>query len=348
MRLYQASVTDLPRVLGVPSAAAGFKLDCADFQVDEILGFTPSGEGEHFLLQIRKQNLNTQDLVQLIAKLAGIRSRDIGYCGLKDKRAITSQWFSVGLAGKPPPDWEQLTSDLISVLRVERHSKKLRPGTHAANQFRLCLRSVHGDTSDLETRLQSLAVDGYPNYFGSQRFGQDGKNLLRARKLLLENKRYSKHHQGLYISALRAALFNQVLAARIKAGTWNTALPGDLLNLAGSRSVFSLDKNDPEIAARLVTGDVHITGPLCGREKLTSADLARDFEKAVLADCEQETAALEKFGVEAARRPLRALAKDLSWQWLQQDLILAFELEPGCYASSLVRELVNTELLEEA
>jgi len=116
----------LPYALGGPPLSGVLRAEPADFQVDEVLGFEADGEGEHVLLQIRKTGLNTEDAVRRIARHAGIKPRDIGYCGLKDRNAVTTQWISVGLAGRPEPDWSALDDECLRVISASRHRRKLK------------------------------------------------------------------------------------------------------------------------------------------------------------------------------------------------------------------------------
>ena len=154
-----------------------------DFQVVEDLGIEPSGSGEHVLLKIRKRNLNTAEVATHIARLAGIRPRDVSYAGLKDRVAVTTQTFSVHLPGKEAPDWAELEGENLQVLDAVRHHRKLRRGSLRGNVFTLCVRKFSGDAGALEARLQQIDEQGVPNYFGAQRFGRDGNNLQRAQTL---------------------------------------------------------------------------------------------------------------------------------------------------------------------
>src|SRR5690606_26486367 len=122
---------------------AGFRVEPEDFQVDEITGFKPAGAGEHSVLKVRKRGENTAWIAGQIARLAGVSNNDVGYCGLKDRQAVTSQWFSVYLPGRvDEPDWAQLYADSVTLLASDRHSKKLRRGEDLGNRFLIHLRNV--------------------------------------------------------------------------------------------------------------------------------------------------------------------------------------------------------------
>jgi tRNA pseudouridine13 synthase len=333
---------------GVPMATARLRACAEDFQVEEILGFEADGDGEHLLLQVRKRNKNTADVAQALARHAGVKIRDVGYCGLKDRNAVTTQWFSIWLPGKPDPDWSDVEDDDLRIMAAWRHRRKLQRGALRGNRFVIVLRDMTfngpADATLLQQRLAIIATAGVPNYFGEQRFGRQGKNLADASAMFEGRQVKSKHLRGLYLSAARSFLFNQVLAARVNAANWNQMLPGEALMLAGSRSFFVADELTADIEARLVSGDVLPSGPLWGRGQLPSEGAALALEQAVLADYPLFCQGLEKAGLKQERRALRLLIDGFDWQWLtaEQDLQLSFSLPSGCYATAVLRELVAT------
>jgi tRNA pseudouridine13 synthase len=329
---------------GKPSVTGVMRATPEDFAVDEVLGFEPDGEGEHQLIHIRKRNTNTDWLAKQLARFAGVKPMDVSYAGLKDRNAVTTQWFSVGLAGKPEPDWKQIENDEIQLLQVARHRRKLRRGALKGNRFRLHITQLSGDLTGLEECLQRVTRDGVPNYFGEQRFGFDHGNLRRADAMFRgEFRERDRHKRGLYLSAARSYLFNEVLSRRVAEGTWNLPLPGEALILAGSHSFFVADEIDTTILGRLEEWDIHPSGPLWGRGELASHAEARALEQEVLAVYSDWCSALEKEGLEQERRALRLPVQDLSWiiDEEQKVLTLSFMLDAGSYATTVLRELVQ-------
>lgn len=337
------ALPDWPRALGVPEATARVRASAEDFRVDELRDGEADGEGEHLLLHLRKRNRNTEEVARALARHAGVRARDVAYCGLKDRVAVTSQWFSVWLPGKPDPDWSPMLGDDLQLLSQARHRRKLQRGGLRGNRFTLLLRDVRGDRAILEQRLARVAAEGVPNYFGEQRFGRDGSNLAAAEAMFAGRRVKDRHRRGLYLSAARSLLFNAVLAARVTDGSWNRALPGEALQLAGSRSFFVAEVVDEAIATRLAAGDVLPSGPLWGRGEPPTLGVARALEAAVLAPYDAFRRGLEAGGLKQERRALRLVVSDLQWHWPQdgQDLQLSFELPAGCYATAVLRELVQ-------
>jgi tRNA pseudouridine13 synthase len=340
----------MPFAFGGPAGKGRIRSKPEDFQVDEILGFEPDGEGEHQLLQVRKRDTNTQWLAKQLASFAGVPPRDVSYAGLKDRHAVTTQWFSIRLAGRAEGDWRQLESDQVSILRAERHRRKLRPGALRGNRFQLRIRSLSGDRQMLDARLARLRERGMPNYFGEQRFGRDYGNLLEAERLFSnEAVRIDRKLRGLLISSVRSQLFNEVLAARIESGQWDSPIPGDYMKLDGSRSGFGIEQVDEEIVRRCTEMDIHPSGPLWGKGELQSKLEAGQLEQRLLNPFSDWKAGLEKMNLEQDRRALRVPLRGLKWSFpLERELNLEFDLPAGSYATVLLRELIYTGTEERA
>ncbi len=324
-----------------PLGEALFRCRMEDFQVEEELGPAPAGAGPHLLLQVRRAGLTTRETAARLARWAGVPLRELGWAGLKDRRAVATQWFSL-----PWPEGRALPSPGplpggLELLQALRHRRKLRRGALAGNRFRLLLRQVRAPRQALEARLAALARDGFPNYFGEQRFGR--ANLQWAAALLLEGRPVRDRFQrGIYLSAARSALFNAVLAHRVEAGAWDRLLPGDVLMPEGSRGRFRDDGSGGALAARVAAGELHPAGPLWGRGGLRPAGEAEALERAALAPWRPWCEALEGAGLDHDLRPFRALPRDLAWAWpAPGELLLGFRLPRGAYATALLGELLR-------
>ena len=331
------------RAWGAPAGSAMIRSCPEDFRVSEELGFELSGSGEHVFLYLQKRQLNSMDLLSRLARLSGVAERDIGLSGLKDRNAVTRQWFSVGMAGRPEPDWQLLATDGdVEVLATGRHLRKLRRGVHRANRFKLVLRQLSGDRQQLESRLQLLREQGVPNYFGEQRFGRNGSTLDQARRWISAGRKVSRNKRSLYFSALRAYLFNQLLAIRVDQHAWNSVVPGDVCLLHGSRSFFTCSEVEQDTQERVNSGDIHPGLPLWGQEKPTGG-VARSREYADdLAQWQDVCAFLEQSGLDMAWRPARLLPDDFCWQFCDDgSLQLDFTLGAGGYATALLAEFVH-------
>ncbi|MDB6063161.1 MAG: tRNA pseudouridine(13) synthase TruD [Verrucomicrobiaceae bacterium] len=336
------ALPDWPRAYGEPPVTAVLRTSPADFYVEEILGFEPDGQGEHCWLWIEKENLNTVDASLRLARFAGLRERDISYSGLKDKVAIARQWFCLYLLNRTV-DWSAWQDPALRILRVGRHSKKLRRGTHRSNRFVIVLRDVHGDATEFSQRIEQLARDGVPNYFGEQRFGRDGRNIDFALRLYASGARKpSRQQASMYLSAARSLLFNEVLATRIRAANWLTPLPGDVMMLNRSNSVF-IQPNDAELQQRLREGDIHPTGPLYGKtDGLAVSGIVETLERTIFDAHTALIEVLDKSAVESARRALRYMPDNLTGECVADSVWrISFDLPKGCFATSLVRELAH-------
>ncbi|GAA0791636.1 tRNA pseudouridine(13) synthase TruD [Marinobacterium sediminicola] len=323
---------------GEPLSQAMLRSAADDFQVYERLPFEPDGEGEHLFLYIRKTGENTDWVARQLARFCQISPRDVGYAGKKDRHAVTEQWFSVRLPIGRTLNWSLFGGETIEVLKTERHSRKLRLGALSGNRFVIRLRQV-SQPDALAARIEKVRL-GVPNYFGEQRFGNDGGNLTKGQALLAGTLRErQRHKKGLYISALRSWLFNQVISARIDQQLWSSILPGDVLMLNGTQSCFMAD-NPSDMMPRLEQGDLHLTGPMWGRGELMTQIDARAFEMAALAPWQSLCEGLEGLGLNQERRSLRLMPQGLKAEAEAEDQWrLEFELPAGAFATSVLREL---------
>ena len=329
------------RAHGASVLTARIRVSAEDFFVEELPAFEASGAGEHLLLTIEKRGMNTAFAAKRIAAWAGVDESAIGQAGMKDRHAVTRQRFTVWLPKKVAPDFDALQSDDLRVLDHAWHARKLPRGALAGNRFVLVLREVEGQRDAIDARLQAIATQGVPNYFGEQRFGRGGNNVQQA-VAMFAGRRVKREERSMLLSAARSALFNRVLTARVEAGTWNSALDGEVWMLDGSRSVFGPEALTDALQARLDGFDIHPTGPLWGEGELRSGDVAREVELAAMQgdSATRLRNGLERAGLKQERRALRLQPSELRWQWLDDAALeLRFALPPGCYATTVLREL---------
>ncbi len=336
-----------------PTVLVTLKQQPEDFKVDEELGFEPTGSGDHVFLKVRKRNYSTTEVARKISTAFGVKNRDVSYAGMKDRRAVTTQWFSAKLPqgeNSPIDDYIQTGESDIEVLESLRNKSRLKIGSHRRNRFQLVLKEFAGEKSELEGKLKQISQNGFPNYYGNQRFGKNLSNLTQVQALFhshSEPKQPRKPKRvGMLYSAARAYLFNQILSERIQQGAWNQYLPGDVLNLDSTTRFFDVDENqwDQTLEDRLQTLDVHPTGLLCGasenQDSYVTRAQAADIEDAVVASYPSLAEGLKRHGLQAGRRALRCKVSDLQWHWQDgQTLALSFGLPKGAYATSFLREI---------
>jgi tRNA pseudouridine13 synthase len=341
-----------PRAHGEPPGTAVIRARPEDFIVDEQLGFEPAGAGPHALLRVRKRGANTDWVARQLANVAGVRPMDVGFAGLKDRHAVTTQWFTVPLERAPAErrrasDWQGLAGEDYEVLEAHAHHRKLPRGALDANRFELTLRDWQGDGAQLEQRLRHVAREGVPNYFGPQRFGRGLSNLAPWVRPPEAGQRW---RLGEYpLSAGRSLLFNAVLARRVELGTWNRLQAGDLANLDGRGSIFAVETIDEDLLTRAAAQDLHPTGPMWGDDQPATAGEVRALEDEIAAGFPTVPQGLASVRMASARRPLRLAVRELEWTFEADDVVrVSFLLRAGGYATTVLRELIQDEPISAA
>ena len=324
-----------------PKQTALLKAECADFVVKEQLGYDMSGDGEFVAVKVRKTDCSTLFVGEQLAKFAGISARNMSYAGLKDRKAITEQWFSLQMPGQPTPDFSQFSLEGVGIIDVTRHQRKIRIGSLQGNHFEILLRNAE-ETDELKVRLDFLAKNGFPNYFTEQRFGRDGNNLTQALRWANgEINVKDRNKRSFYLSAARSEIFNLIVAKRIELGLAQQVLNGDILQLNGSHSWFVVDESEDlaQLQQRLAQQDVLLTAPLIGEEEKSAVD----FEHEIFAQHQALFSLMRQERMKAARRPILMHPQYFQWQFELNGLRLQFALPAGSYATALIRELVNIE-----
>ena len=332
VRLRQGADLDrLPRLMGLPVTTGIIRAKPTDFLVRESLAFELAGVGEHLYLLVRKTGQNTRWVAKQLAQSLNLPYRAVGYAGLKDRHAVTEQWFSLHLPGCKDPDPEVFAIDGVEVLAQHRHTGKLRVGALRGNQFRIVIRNLEGDCGELARRLSELRDGLLPNYFAAQRFGRDAGNLelfgdlQRPLKLRRESRSFA-------LSALRSALFNNYLAQRITDGSLATVLPGEIV-YDEDRQAY---RHEPEVRGQ----SLQPTGLLWGSGNNHATDRALEHERRFFTPYTATTRLLENHDLRMVRRPLLLRPQQLNWQLDGQQVTVSFTLARGQFATALLRELV--------
>ncbi len=333
-------IPDWPYFLGVPQAEGNIRTSAEDFVVDEIPRVQPEGEGSHLWLWVEKRSANTDWVAKEIARVAACAARDVGYAGLKDRHAITRQWFSVPVVQSTQETLENAEIEGVKILDSRLHTRKLKRGTLDGNRFQLKIRQLNGDKGQTVRRLEQIRAGGVPNYFGPQRFGHGGQNVERGFQLLQKRARLARNKRSIYLSAIRSFLFNQVLAERVRRGDWNEIIDGDLAMLDGTQSIFPCEDPDTDIEDRVACLDIHPTGPMPGENGTQPTGPAAEMEQVVLQNWPQLIDVLKAQRVQASRRALRLFPKGLEWSFDGGDLVMVFSLPPGTYATTVLREIL--------
>ncbi len=360
---------------------AKLKQHVEDFIVEENIPVEFSGDGEHCWVYIQKSSCNTDWLALQLAKYCGVKQVAVAYAGLKDRHALTSQWFSIQLPGKPTPDWQKFelsfanyvskqnalkknnseqdgseaecSQEKIKVLKSFRHNRKLQRGALKSNSFNITLRGL-SDTSDqafelLQQRCHLIAKNGVPNYFGQQRFGRNLNNLEQALKLFSNAKhKVSRNKRSIYLSAARSWLFNSILSARVSNETWHRRIAGDVFMLDGKSACFKDEAEDGELVLteqRLAANQIHPTAALWGEGDPMVSAQALALETEIINQFPEYRDGLVAARLQAQRRSCRVIPEQLRCQRQQDNFTVSFSLPSGSYATMVLVEMF-TEILQ--
>ncbi|HOT92004.1 MAG TPA: tRNA pseudouridine(13) synthase TruD [Anaerolineae bacterium] len=339
----------------LPGTGGKLRVEIDDFIVEEVPAYEPCGTGEHTFFGVEKRDISTLALIHQLAQALGVAERDISCAGLKDARAVARQTFSVQWV--PPEKLMTLTLDKARILWAKRHTNKLRSGHLRGNRFTLRIRDVAPDAGARTSAIAGqLLARGVPNGYGRQRFGNRGNNHEMG-LLLLRNDRAALRTHGIHhlsykmrqflISAVQSALFNALLAARIEQGLLDDVLPGDVARKEDTGGIFIVEDAEAE-RPRVKAWEISATGPIYGYKMLAAQAEAGALEARILEEASIALADFRPFQAKGSRRPLRYYPEGLSWQMEGADtLTLSFFAPKGAYATSLLRELMKTEVTLE-
>jgi tRNA pseudouridine13 synthase len=331
------ALNDLPSWHGVSCFSGTYREGLEAFQVFEDLGYMPDGTGTHTWVLIEKRGISTDQAAERLAACAAVAQKDVGYAGKKDTVAVVRQWMSV------------LTKSMLSVgtidkccsiVSVTRNSRKLKVGQLAGNRFRLRL---SGQASDiLEVRMACIADQGFPNYFGLQRFGRKGQNLDAAKRLAVRDPRGKRRlhpKDAMAASAARSAGFNAIVADRIVRGALLDAGVDDAVILTGRGSHFQIRADElASVTTRIGVGELSPTAPLMGSCSKTGERQA-EIESRVLEQDPLLYRWLSGIFREEERRSVRVVPKELEWSRSGTTLELSFWLPRGSFATALLHEI---------
>jgi len=330
-----------------------------DFTVEEVPLYPFSGDGEHLILKVRKKELTTWEMLDILSGYIGIKRRDIGYAGLKDKHAMTIQYIS--LPYKYQDKLTKFKHDKIKILESDRHNNKIRIGHLKGNRFHIRLKKVLGVQRDkLDSMLKWIKSNGVPNYFGEQRFGTDGNNWVDGKRLIDgELKIRDRKTKEFLIGSYQSYLFNRWLSKRIEIslllesfseeeaeshlglergtliGTKDQKnffkiIDGDLMMHYPYGRVFSVEDLVTE-AERFSTRDIAPTGLLSGTKVKRSEGLAYNIES-------QYDEEIKESG---ARRYAWIQVTDIDKKYIEEraHYELKFTLPKGSYATNVLNVL---------
>lgn len=317
-----------------------------DFHVEELPLYLPCGEGEHLYVKITKRGLSTPDLVRRLSSSLGIKAQAIGVAGLKDARAVTAQMVSLQGISSERLTGIKIDDKMLDLQILGRHRNRLRTGHHAGNRFRLIIRNVADHAAEsVPAVLHTLRARGVPNYFGPQRQGKKGDNYEVGAALLTDARRRERMNRAQriwYLNAYQSFLFNQMLAKRIT--QIDRVFAGDWAMKSENGACFQVEDAEKE-QPRADRFEISPTGILFGSRVSWASGEPGQIEEAVTAEAgttkEALVAAAKACGFRGERRAFRVPLAELEWLLNDHVLTLSFNLPPGAYATSVLRELMK-------
>lgn len=325
-----------------------------DFAVDEIAAYEPSGDGEHVWVWIEKRDLTTPLAAERLAAAADVPERDIGWAGMKDRHAITRQWLSL-----PPPAKPERVLGFdeggLRVLRVTRHTNKLRTGHLRGNRFAIVVRGIAdpATAADQARAIFAALASGSPNWYAEQRFGSAGDNAERGLALVRARGKGpgSPRQRRFLVSALQSYFFNRWLVDRITDGLLTDVLVGDLMQKRGSGGMFASTEPDVD-RARVASGEIVVTGPMFGAEMRGPPDgsPAHAREAALLTAFELGPSDFQPLRAiaEGTRRHATIIPGDPLVEVGEGSVNVVFSLPAGAYATAVMREVQKLGQTESA
>ncbi|DAB33958.1 MAG TPA: tRNA pseudouridine(13) synthase TruD [Sulfurospirillum sp. UBA12182] len=346
-----------------------FTKNANDFVVNEIPLYEFSGEGEHLVLHVRKKDLTTWQMVQTLSEFCGAKVRDFGYAGLKDKDGMTTQYISIHKSYEAK--LEGFEHEKIKILSKTYHNNKIKIGHLRQNRFFIRLKRVHKvDGQKLSNALKILQHEGYPNFFGYQRFGREGNNYLLGRDILSEAKRErNRKKRDLFISAYQSYLFNTWLNKRLEIGHILTdfddkeassalgfdkdlikelraqphflkILDGDVLHHYPAGKPFVCTDTKEE-AQRFARHEITLTGWLVGNRSMRSEGFSKSMEDEIYAQAEPFLSQMD-----GGRRFAWSFLEDVEFHYKEDEkwFEMHFSLQKGSYATTVLEELLHMVL----
>ena len=330
----------------LPGTGGEIKVEPDHFVVEEVPLYDPSGAGDHLFVCITRTGQTTQDIVQAIASALGIPARSIGYAGLKDKRARTTQVFS--LPGVQPDQITDLGQTIDAEVRwAIPHNKKLRPGHLLGNRFTITvLNPTCPDAlNQAGITLEALVQRGLANFFGEQRFGTYGDNAEQGLSILTakQSRPRAKWLHKLLASAYQSQLFNQYLALRIERNAFDRILAGDLAKKTDTGGMFTVE-DVPTDQERFDQREITFTGPLFGCKMCQPLADAAALEAEILERSPVTAQQWRSNRVQGNRRNGRLFLAPVDLKPHPQGFTLNFFLPKGAYATILLREIIKSDL----
>ena len=333
----------------LPGIGGRLKTVPEDFEVEEIPVYEPSGEGEHLFLWVEKRGVSSDQMIKALALGLDMSARDIGIAGKKDKNAVTRQFVSI--PAKLADRVDRFQDDKITVLSSRTHTNKLSTGHNHGNRFKVVVRDLSNPDPDLIQQITDRIHDvGFPNFYGTQRFGVDGDTaeigfkFLKGEEDSLSKQWRVRSRKKFVISAAQSFLFNRYLMRRMLDRGTDKLMSGDVV-FKTTGGIFRVEDLEVE-QKRFEANEIVPAGPIFGKKTYQSAGEALEFENSILAEAGIERAVFSDFGklMLGSRRAIYCRPEGLSCELSGNDLLIEFQLPSGSYATVLLAAYMQPPL----
>lgn len=336
----------------LPGIGGQLRAEPDHFVVEEVGLYEATGDGQHLYINLTKVGLTTKEVQAHLETLFGLERGSVGFAGMKDKVAKTTQTFSLSVGHHPAAFADEAAKRIeaelpVKVNWVNFHRNKLRIGHLLGNRFEITVSDLVVAPDEAKRRGGAIAAEirqrGLPNFFGIQRLGRNGNNVQQGLSVLLgERARGDKWLRRFLISSYQSYLCNRYLVRRLEIDAFNRLLPGDVAKKVATGGMF--DVQDVEVEQpRYVAHEINFTAPIYGPRMWAAKAEAGQIEEAILASSPATLAHFERARVEGTRRVGRLLVPDLTIVADEKGITASFTLTKGAFATIVMRELMKVD-----
>ncbi len=321
-----------------------------DFMVEEVSLYEPSGDGSHLYVNITKVNQTTRDVQLQLAELFNLKPQNIGTGGLKDKFSVSTQTFSILFEQNVISSGEAMEviegSLDVRVNWAKWHSNKFRAGHLIGNKFKVIITAIHIPKNQAIENSKRIAdmihKRGLPNYYGEQRTGKHGKNVVDGWGILQGKRRFTDRWLSkLLIASYQSYLCNRYLSERVRRGLFDTLIVGDVAKKHDTGGIFWVNDLADE-QPRYVAQEISFTAPMFGFQMSEALGDSGALEAEILEESEMSMKNFKRMKVTGTRR-LGRLIPRIEVSDSPRGVELSFMLHKGGFATTLLREFMKNE-----
>ena len=322
------------------------------FVVEEIPLYDASGTGSHLYLNFTKERLTTKEACGIISGASGVNEKEIGFAGMKDKHAVTTQTFSIPVPNMNSGDVDLLIARMESLPMklnwAKLHGNKLRTGHLLGNRFTILISGIDGSIDSALEKAEAVGrmikERGIPNYFGEQRFGAEGDNHEKGMKIINGTMRVGNRWlRRFLVSSFQSHMCNIYLSERFNRGLFWRILEGDIAKKHDTGGLFEVS-DEKECQKRFDSHEISFTAPIYGSKMWSASGEPGRLEQEIFSSCGVSAEQLASAGVEGTRRLGRLLVPDLVARKSAEGLTVSFSLPKGAFATTVMREIMKKDM----